>query len=75
MNVSNDQHRWIQLSFFSIERCQSFIELCSTNDDLPAAERVRIECMQRLAEFQHDVIGDVGNIVDGADAKIFQAGL
>ena len=36
------------------------------------AQRVRVESVQRLAEFQHHVIRDVGDVVDGTHAESFQ---
>ena len=38
-------------------------------------KRVRIERVQRLSEFQHDVIGRIGDIVDGSLPERFQSRL
>src|SRR5439155_6756685 len=35
-------------------------------------QEVVIKCMKRLAPFEHDIVGDVHNVVDGPHARISQ---
>ncbi len=57
----------------AVQRRYFFIEIGAPNDDLPAGKRVGVECMQRLTQFEHDVISNIGNIIDGSDTDRLQA--
>ncbi len=61
--VGNQQKTAIELGLGAIEQLQRFAVARMAHDDV-AFERVVIESMQRLAEFQHHVVGDVDH---GAD--------
>ena len=43
------------------------------HDDLPAFDRIQVKCMQGLAQFMQDEIGDVDDIVDRPDADGVQS--
>jgi len=44
----------------------------AAHDDLLAAHLAKVEGMHGVAVFQHDVVGDIHNAVDGAQARAVQ---
>src|SRR6185437_11512470 len=57
----------------SIERAHGLARPRPAHDDAMLGEAVVIECMERLAEFEHDVIRDVHDVVDGGLPQRFEA--
>jgi hypothetical protein len=41
---------------------------CAAYDDLVVFEVIEVEGVERLAAFEHDVVGDVDDVIDGIDA-------
>ncbi len=72
LSVRNDENRRIQLALHAVQRCQLFVQPGATDDDLTALQLIRIEGMQRMAQFHHDVIGHVRDVVDGPHAHGFK---
>src|SRR5213076_968752 len=56
-------------------RVRSFALIRATDDDLAASQRVVVEGMQRVAERQHHVVGDVDDVRDRAHPGREQARL
>ena len=66
--VGNDQHSGSQLPGYAVQGDQ-LLACCALPDhDLPGGDIAIVERVHGLAVFQHDVVGDVDNIIDGADA-------
>ena len=40
---------------------------CAADDNLPALNKFMVKCVHRLAVLQHDIVGDVNNVIDRAD--------
>ncbi len=65
-----------QGAFLAVQRDECFTGACRAHDDgrrLPAGaldQNVVIEGVQRLAPFEHDVVGDVDDVVDGPHAGV-----
>src|SRR6185369_6844325 len=77
--VGNQQHFARERAVLVVERLEFFLIGGATNDDggliiLAFGDEMIVERMQRLADFEHDVVGDVDNVVDAADADLFQSG-
>ena len=68
-SISDYKHGWIQLTFDLIQRRHLFIQIRAPHNDLLARECVRIECMQRLAKSEHDVVRHVSDIIYRPDPE------
>ena len=66
--VSNYQHVGSQFSGYTFDGGQSFAFLCTTYDDVTAVNAAEVECVHGLTQFQHNIVGNVNDVVDGAHA-------
>ena len=46
--------------------------LGAADDDLAAAHGVQVKGVHRLAHFQHDIVGNIDNVVDRTNARLVQ---
>ena len=54
-------------------RCRAIESLRSANDDAMFMQAIEIKRVQRLAHFEKDEIGDIDDVVDGAQADRFES--
>ena len=66
--VADDEVVGRQGEFLLIERCDLLAVLSAADEDLAAIQRVHVKGMHRLADLQHDIVGDIDYIVDAAQA-------
>ena len=52
----------------AVQRAQRFAILGGAHDDLAAAHLVQIKGVHGMAGFQHHIVGDIYNVIDGAHA-------
>src|SRR5579884_1656479 len=64
--IGNEQHISRQLALYIVERCKLLALLSTTHDDVMLAYQIIVERVQRLTKLQHDIVGNVNDIVDGA---------
>src|SRR6185369_1553104 len=72
LGVGNDQHVAGKSSLNTVESLQLLSRCSTTNNDATTAEFFEVESVQRLAEFVQNVVGDVGNIIDGPLTDCFE---
>ena len=70
--VGDDQMRGAQGQAAAVEQAQFFAGARLPHHDA-AAEFAEVESMQRLAEFQHHIVGDIDRDIDAARAAAAQA--
>ncbi len=70
--VGDDEEFRIDLRLAAVEQFQRFADATAAHDDR-AGQRVIVERMQRLAEFEHDQIGHVDDRADRTQAAATQA--
>src|SRR5205807_7575700 len=73
--IRDNEDRRVQFPFNTVERLHFLVEAGTSNDDLMPGQRIRIECVKRLAKLQHYVIGSVRDIVDRPHSKRFKTRL
>ena len=73
LTVTDHKMIRIQLEFLFIERDNRLILLCSADDDLSVRKLTQIECVHRLTDFLEDIVRDIDDIGDGADADECQS--
>ena len=66
--VADDEVVGRQGELLLIERCDLLAVLGAADEDLAAIQRVHVKGMHRLADFQHDIVGNIDYIVDAAQA-------
>ena len=66
--IGNDQHIGIELAHASVQGGELLALLRPADHDLAALHIAVVEGMHGLAVLQHDVVGDVHDVVDGAHA-------
>ena len=67
LSIGNDQHAGSQLSTVAIQSDQSFTLHSFTDDDLLGGNIAIVKGMHGLTVFQHDIVGDIDDVVNGAD--------
>ena len=67
--VGDDQHRIVQHVLLAVQRGQRFALPRAAHDDGLVAHLGKVEGVHGLARFQHDEVGDVHDVVDGAHAR------
>ncbi|MPM48654.1 hypothetical protein SDC9_95380 [bioreactor metagenome] len=72
MLVADAQHTGRQLSLVSVQSLNGLALPGGADDDFSALHTGEVEGVHGLAVFQHDVVGDIHDVVDGADAGITQ---
>ena len=71
--IGDQKHPVRQQPFFAVESDEFFALGGAANDNFRAAEQVKIKGVQRMARLQHDKIGDIDVVVNGAQADFFQS--
>ncbi len=71
--VGNREHIWSKCALHSVECHNRFSLGCAADDNLPALNKFMVKCVHRLAVLQHDIVGDVNNVIDRADTGSTQA--
>ena len=72
LGVRDHQHGRTQFVLLAVEAREAFAVPGGTDDDLRIPHLVEVERVQRLAVLQHDVVGHVHDVVDGAVARVLQ---
>ena len=73
--IADDQVIGGQLEVLLVQGGDLLTILGAADDDLAAFQRVHIEGVHRLADLQHDVVGDVNDVGDAAQAAQGQLAL
>ena len=73
--IGDDQGLGIKHALDMVERLEAFTGARSPNDDPAFVHARRIECVDRLAELHHDVVGGVDDVADRPLARGQQAHL
>ena len=66
--IGNDQHFRRKLPFLSVQRGNGFAVLGIADNDLAVLDIPLVERVHRLTIFQHDIVGDVHQIIDRTHA-------
>ena len=70
--VGDDEHGRLKGAFCAVERFQRLIGTGGAHDDGVVAHLTEVESVEGLTVFQHDIVGDVHDVVDGAQACLFE---
>ena len=70
--VRDADHVLIQLMHLTVQRFDALTGSRAADDNLLILQAGIVECMHRLAVFQHDIVGDIDNVVDRADTGSMQ---
>ena len=73
LGVGDDEHVLVERALDAVERLQRLAGGRAPDHEPAAAEPRQVERVHRLAHLQHHVVGDVDDVVDGADAGGFEA--
>ena len=73
VTVSDDQHAGLQVADNAVQSGQSLALFSLADHDLVGTNVTVVESVHGLAVLQHDIVGDVNDVVDGADAVCSQA--
>ena len=71
--VGNDEVFGEQRVFLAVER-EDFFAFLGAADGDAALEFIEVESVQVLAHLHHHIVGDIDDVVDGAEADAFEAG-
>ena len=71
--VGNDEHFRAEGAVGTVQRDDALALAGAAHPDVAAVHVLIIEAMHGLAVFQHDVVGDVDQVVDGAHAAVAKA--
>ena len=70
--IVNDGQRGIEGALEAVESANFFAGFCATDADAMIADLVVVVRVQRMAELEHDVVGDVDDVADAGDAAGFE---
>ena len=70
--VTDAEHRGGQLPLIAVQRLNGLALPGGADDDVVALHAGEVEGVHGLAVFQHHIVGDVHDVVDGADAGVPQ---
>ena len=70
--VTDAEHRGGQLPLIAVQRLNGLALPGGADDDMVALHAGEVEGVHGLAVFQHHIVGDVHDVVDGADAGVPQ---
>ena len=70
--VTDAEHRGGQLPLIAVQRLNGLALPGGTDDDVAALHAGEVKGVHGLAVFQHHIVGDVHDVVDGADAGVPQ---
>ena len=62
--ITDAKHIRSKSSFRTVQRADCFTRLCAADTDFPAVNTGKVKCVHRLAVFQHNIVGDIHDIVD-----------
>ena len=71
--VADHEHVGVEVALDLIEGCEGLAGTRPSGADLGAAHEVVVEGVERLTRLEHDVVGDVDDVVDGAHAGADEA--
>ena len=71
--VADAQHVRRELTRIAVERLDGLTLACGAHDDLLAADAREVERVHGLAVLEHDVVGNIDDVVDRAHAAVAQA--
>ena len=66
--IGNDQHAGLQITDIAVQSGQGFAFHGFPDHDLAGTDIAVVKCVHGLAILQHDIVGDIHNVVDGTDA-------
>ncbi len=72
LGIGDDQHGRSQFALAAVDADEGLAAPGVADDDLSAVDLGEIKGMKRLTEFHHDVVGDIDDVVDRADADGFE---
>ena len=70
--VTDDQVVGAQGALVSVQRGQRLAGMGAAHHDLPPAHLAQVKGVHGMAVFDHDVVGDIHDVVDGAKARAVQ---
>ncbi len=71
--ITDKQHILLQLMLLAVQGYERFIRLSPTYHNAVAVQAVVVEGVQGLAQFQHNIVGNVYDVVDGPNALSLQS--
>ena len=71
--ICDDNHILIEFPLFLVEGCHRFAGEGLAYDDTPLIKKHFIERMEGLTCFEHHVIGNVDEVIDGANSSELKA--
>ena len=66
--VSNHEHVGLERAIDSVERADTLPGPCAPDDERAPGQPLEVECVHRLSDLEHHVVGDVDDVADRADA-------
>src|SRR6185503_17416234 len=73
LRVCDDEHLVRERTLDAVESLELLTGIRTTHDNPSAAEFLKVESVQRLAQLVKDVVGDVGDVVDRTLADRFES--
>ena len=70
--IVNDRQRGIEGALKAVESANFFAGFCAADTDAVIADFVVVVRMKRMAELEHNVVGDVDGVADASDAARFE---
>ena len=64
--VGNHKHGGVKASHLSVQCCNGFALFCVSYNNMAVLDGFDGECMHRLSHFNHHIVCDINDIVDGA---------
>lgn len=66
--ISDDAHAGVEFVVSLVDRANFFAWESTADDDLVVFESIEVEGVEWLSAFEHDIVGDVDDVIDGVDA-------
>ena len=71
--VADAEHVLRQLALVAVERLDGLALARGAHDDVAAFDAAEVKCVHRLAVFEHHIVRDIDDVVDGAHAAVAQS--
>ena len=71
--VADAEHVRRQLALVAVERLNGLALARGAHDDVPALDAAEVKGVHRLAVFEHHIVRDIDDVVDGAHAAVAQS--
>ncbi len=66
--VADHENIVVHFAHLSVQGLEHIAVLCAADNDLVSGDSVEVKCVHGLAVLDHDIVGDVDQVVDGTDA-------